>query len=84
MCADDASGATPRTGDALVSVYGSEQDPQVKRSIVDSLAAQNNVKALVALARNEHDSQMRRDLVARLAGMKSKEAEDYLMELVNK
>lgn len=71
-------------GDALVAMYANEPDPQVKRTIIDTLCGQNNVKGLVVLARNEKDGQMRRDLVNRLAGMHSKEAEDYLLELLNK
>jgi len=74
-------GAT-RTGDALVSMYGSETDPELKRTIVDSLNSQRNAKALVDLARKESDPAMKREIVGRLSHMKSKEASDYLMELL--
>ena len=40
--------STPRaasTGDTLASMYTSEQDQDVKRSIIDALASQKNVKA---------------------------------------
>jgi hypothetical protein len=71
-----------KTGDALVSVYGSETDPAVKKSIVDGLRSQKNAKALVDLARKESDPAMKREIVSRLSGMNSKEAADYLMELL--
>jgi hypothetical protein len=70
------------TGDALVSMYGSETDPAMKRSIVDSLRSQRNAKALVDLARKETDPAMKREIVSRLSNMKSKESADYLMELL--
>jgi HEAT repeat protein len=73
----------PAATDALVAMYGSEQDKEVKRAIVNSLASQNDVKQLVAVARTEKDPEMRY-IVSRLAGMKSPEASDYLMEILKK
>jgi hypothetical protein len=70
------------TGDTLVSMYGSETDPAVKRSIVDSLHSQRNAKALVDLARKESDPAAKRHIVGQLSNMKSKESADYLMELL--
>jgi hypothetical protein len=71
------------TGDALTSMYASEQDQQVKRAILDSLMAQRNAKALVDLARKERDPETKRELVRRLSTMKSsKEATDYMLELL--
>ena len=75
-------GARADSGDALVAMYGTETDPQSKRAIIDSLFAQRNAKALVDLARKERDPAMKREFVSRLSSMKSKEAEDYLMELL--
>jgi len=73
----------PETGDALASLYGSEQDQQVKRAILDSLSAQRNGKALVDLARKERDTETKREIVRRLSTMKSsKEATDYMLELL--
>ncbi len=74
----------PGVTDALVSMYGSEQDKDVKRAIVNSFASQDNVKQLVAAARTEKDPEMARYIVSRLAGMKSPEAADYLMEILKK
>jgi TolA-binding protein len=71
-----------RSGDALVSLYAGENDPQVKKAIIDGLYAQKNAKALVELARKESNASAKRDIVSRLSNMKSKEAADYLMELL--
>jgi len=70
------------TSDALVSLYGPETDPRVKRAIVDSLSAQGNAKALVQLARSEKDLSLKQNLVQRLSTMKSPDATEYLMEIL--
>ncbi|MBZ5579924.1 MAG: hypothetical protein LAP40_25485 [Acidobacteriia bacterium] len=75
-------GSRPETGDGLVSLYGSEQDLNVKRAIADSLTAQRNAKALVDLARKETNREMKLDLVRRLSNMQSKEATDYMLEIL--
>lgn len=75
-------GGKAETGDALVAIWGMEQDQQVKRAILDSLTGQRNAKALVELARKERDTEMKRQIVQRISTMKSKEATDYLMELL--
>ena len=73
----------PDTGDAVAGLYGSEQDPQVKRAILDTLFAQRDGKALVDLARKERDTETKREIVRRLSTMKSsKEANDYMLELL--
>lgn len=69
-------------GDQLVALWANEQDQQVKRAIIDSLSGQRNAKALVDLARKERDPQMKKEIVSRLSGMQSKEATDYMMELL--
>ncbi len=72
------------TADTLVAIYNAETDPQIKRSIVDSVSSQRNAKALVDMARAEKDPKMKLTIVERLSNMKSKEANDYLMEILNK
>jgi hypothetical protein len=69
-------------GDALVAIYGSEQDRQVKQTIVETLFAHGNAKALVDLARNEKDAEMKKTIVRYLSTMRGKEATDYLMEIL--
>jgi TolA-binding protein len=73
-----------RTADALVSIYNSEQDRDVKATIIGALEDQNSARELVSIARSEKDAELKRAAVRRLSGMKSKEATDYLMELIDK
>jgi HEAT repeat protein len=75
---------SPVATDTLVSLYGAEQDSQVKMTIVDGLTGQRNAKALVEIARAEKDPKMKLRIVERLSNMKSKEATDYLEELLKK
>jgi hypothetical protein len=72
------------TGENMVSLYNAEQDTQIKMSIVDGLYAQRNAKALVDIARGEKDTKLKLRIVERLSNMKSKEANDYLEELLKK
>ena len=76
---------TPST--VLVSIYSApDQDAQVKRTIVGSLAGARNGKALVDMARSEKDIQMKLRIVEQLSNMAkySPEARDYLQEVLNK
>jgi TolA-binding protein len=72
------------TADTLVAVYGSEQDDKIKQTILDSLFSQRNAKAMIELARAEKDPKMKLRIVDRLGNMKSKEASDYLLEILSK
>lgn len=78
--------ATQENGaaDHLVTVYSSEQDAQLKRAIVDSLSNPRNAKYLVQMARAEKDPQLKIKIVDRLSNMHSKEASDYLLEILSK
>jgi hypothetical protein len=79
--------ASQRAGvdaNTMVSLYSAEQDPQIKMSILDGLYSQRNAKALVDIARSEKDTKMKLRIVERLSNMKSKEATDYLEELLKK
>jgi len=73
-----------RSGDALVSLYASEADHENRKHILNALAGQDNAKALIEIARKETNPELRRNIVQRLSHMRSKEATDYLMELLNK
>jgi tetratricopeptide (TPR) repeat protein len=70
------------TSEALVSIYGSDQGADVRKAVVNALFLQNNAKALVDLARAEKNPEMKKEIVSRLSIMKSKDATDYLMELL--
>jgi ribosomal protein L10 len=67
----------------MVSLYNAEQDPQIKSRLLDSLMNQRNAKALVDIARAEKDTKMKLRIVERLSTIRSKEAQDYLAEILN-
>ena len=66
----------------VVDLYRRESDETVKRELIRSLFLQNNAKGLVELARQEKNPELRRDIVQQLSLMHSKEATDYMLELL--
>jgi len=54
----------------------------VRKAVVNALFIQNNAKALVDLARAEKNLDMKKEIVSKLSLMKSKEATDYMLELL--
>ena len=74
-----------KTGQALLSLYANEKDKAVRKAIIEGLFVQDNAKALIEIARKETDPELKKKIVEQLATMKkSKEAADFLMELLNK
>jgi HEAT repeat protein len=73
-----------KAGGGLVALYHKEQDKKTRRKILDALFTQGNAKAMVEIARRETDPGLKKKLVEDLAAMKSKDASDYLMELLTK
>jgi HEAT repeat protein len=72
----------PGTTEALTAIYASDASSDVRKAVVNALFLQANAPALVALARAEKNPEMKKDIVSKLSLMKSKEATDYLMELL--
>ena len=68
--------------ETLAAIYGSDTSPDVRKAVVNALFLQNNAKALVDLARAEKSPDMKKEIVSKLSIMKSKEATEYLMELL--
>jgi len=68
--------------ETLAGLYAAETDPKTKREIVNGLMARGDGKLLVDLARKETDPAMKKFMVERLSVMHSKEATDYMMELL--
>ena len=66
----------------LTDLYSAEPDKEIKKTIINTMADQNNAEGLVALARKETAVDLKTEIVRRLADMasKSKPAADYLME----
>lgn len=73
-----------QTSAALTSMYASETDKGVKEQIVQALFLQGDAKPLVEIARKESDRDLKAQIVKRLSLMHSKEATDYMMELLAK
>ena len=70
------------TSEALAAIYASDSSAEVRKAVVNALFLQNNASALVALARAERNPEMKKEIVSKLSLMKSKEATDYLLELL--
>ena len=68
----------------LVSLYSGESDKNLKREMLRSLHSQGGAKQLVDLARKESDPGLKQEAVRQLSTMRTKEAQDYMMELLNK
>src|SRR6266481_195432 len=69
---------------ALQSIYAKETDRGIKEEVLNAYFIQGNAAAIVAIARNEKDLQLKRTAVSKLSIMHSKEATDYLMEILQK
>jgi HEAT repeat protein len=74
----------PKTADLLVSLYQADSDRVTKAEILNGLFMQKAAKQLVDVVRAEKDPGLRKEGIQRLSMMKSKEATDYLMELLEK
>jgi len=70
------------TTEALTSIYASDTSPDVKKAVINALFLQQNATALVTLARAEKNTELKKEIVQKLSVMKSKEATDYLLELL--
>lgn len=73
-----------KTGDALVQIYSTDRDLEIRKGVVNALFLQENATALVALARKEDDINLKKEIVQKLALMHSEAATAYMMELIGK
>jgi HEAT repeat protein len=71
-----------RSGDTLVNIYNRQSDAGVKRAVIEGLFVSGNATALVTLARKESDRDLKRRIVEKLALMDSREAQEYMLELL--
>ena len=71
-----------RSAETLSSIYAADQDPEVRKAVLNAFFLQGNASALVAIARTEQDGEMKRAAVRFLSLMNSKEATDYMLELL--
>jgi HEAT repeat protein len=68
----------------LEQLYASEPSVEVRKALLQALFVGGNARQLVEVARKERDPELRKAAVQHLSNMRSKEATDFLMELLNK
>ncbi len=69
----------------LAGLYSADgQTKDAKRAVINALFVAGDAKPLIDIARQETDPTLRKAAVERLSLMKSKEATDFLMELISK
>jgi hypothetical protein len=68
----------------LQSMYAKETDRGVKEEILNAYFIGGDAKDLIAAARAEKDPELKKKAVEKLSLMGSKEADEYLMELLQK
>jgi hypothetical protein len=68
--------------EALTSIYAADQSPEIRKAVIQALFMQHQAKTLVDLARSEKNPELKKDIVSKLALMRSKDATDYLLELL--
>jgi HEAT repeat protein len=68
----------------LQAMYAKETDGSVKEEILNAYFIGGDVKDLIAAARGEKDPGLKKKAVEKLSLMGSKEANEYLMELLQK
>jgi hypothetical protein len=76
------SNANAKTGEALRSIYGADTTTEMRREVLNALSRRDSAAMLVELARIEKDPTLKKEIVERLSNIKSKEATDYLLELL--
>ena len=69
---------------ALATIYANEPDHAIREEVLNAYFLQGNAGAIVAIAKTEKDPGLKKRAVEKLALMHSKEASDYLMELLQK
>ena len=67
----------------LKSLYESDQNVEVRHAVIKALFLHGDAKTLVALGRAEKNPDLRKSIVSQLSIMNSKDAADFLMEILN-
>ncbi len=73
-----------KTAALLRDIYRSDPDRSVKKRVLQAYFLQHNVHALLEIARGEKDRELKTEAVKKLSLMQSKEATDYMMEILAK
>jgi HEAT repeat protein len=72
------------SGKALAEIYARDTDRGIREEVLNAYFLQGNAGALVAIAKAEKDPGLKKRAVEKLSLMHSKEASDYMMELLQK
>lgn len=73
-----------RWGESLTAIYAANTDKQVRMAVLHALFLQHNAQALIDIARKETDPELKKEAVHRLSLTGSKEATEFMMEILNK
>ncbi len=68
----------------LQGLYAKETDRGVKEEILNAYFIGGNASGLINIAKTEKDPELRKKAVEKLSLMSSREARDYLMEILQK
>ena len=68
----------------LVKIYQNSQSADVRDAAINALFIKGDAHSLVELARKETNPELRKRLVEKLSVMGNREANDYLMEILNR
>ncbi|MGZ4809542.1 MAG: HEAT repeat domain-containing protein [Thermoanaerobaculia bacterium] len=71
-----------RSSQLLGTIYTTDNDRDVRYSVINAFFIQGNAHALVDLAKKEKDPELKKQIISKLALTGSKEAADYLMEFL--
>lgn len=71
-----------KADDELARMYARETAPELKKRIINGIFVSNNAARLIEMARAERDPAMKKEIVQKLSVMRSKEASDYMLELL--
>jgi outer membrane protein assembly factor BamD (BamD/ComL family) len=69
---------------SLVAAYKKNSDSETKKAVIQALFLANDSHDLVELARAERDPALKQEIVQQLSIMNSKEATDYMLEILSK
>ena len=73
-----------QTAPDILALYASAHEKSDRMAAIQALFVQGNDKALIDLARKETDPELKRAIVQQLSVMGTKDATDYMMEILNK
>ncbi len=68
---------------SLVAAYRKNADPETRKAVIQALFLAGDSHDLVELARAEKDPTFKQEIVQQLSLMQSKEATDYMLEILN-